>query len=400
MKNILKYIVCIILNMSILSSCVESFDVDINTSKGYLLIDGTITDLVEQQYISIARTNPDVSYTSSEFTSLINPPRKSSIPLTGAVIKLTVNNSQSITLSELEPGTYILPNDFKGIVGNSYKLSILTKDGKKYESSDEKMLPVAPVKRVTETFNAKGIRKLSIYGENTPTNDLYVDFDDPVNEKNFYRWRWYDYETIKFCETCLRGRYYQVQTDKGLRGVCLQDNNLRPNEIYDYQCQDVCWDIFPSSDIIIFSDVYTNGQPQNNKLVAQVPLYQTNPCLVNIQQMSISANAYRYYKLIQDQSVNTGTLADTPPAPIRSNVYNVNDQTELVLGYFTASSVYQVPTMVYRKNATMGEFDSIFKYLNNRTPRGELVSFERGKIPDALCIPSKTRTPNYPYGWK
>lgn len=383
-----------------LTSCLESYDVDIYTSKGYLLIDGTVTNLVEEQYISIARTDPDVKYTSSEFTSVINPPRKSSIPLIKAVVKLVVNGSQSITLTEAEPGTYVLPNSFRGKVGDVYKLSIFTIDGRKYESSEEKMLPVPPIKNVTETFNSKGIKKLSIYGENTPTNDLYVDFDDPKGEKNFYRWRSYNYESIQFCASCLRGRYYLQETDKGLVGRCVQDEQIKPNQIYDYVCQDVCWDIFPSTDIIIFSDVYTNGQSQTAKLVAQVPLYQKNPCLVNIQQLSISANAYRYYKLVQDQSVNTGTLADTPPAPIRSNVYNVNDETELVLGYFTVSAVYQEPTMVYRKNAVEGEFDSIFKFLNFRKPNGELVSFERGKIPNAFCIKSRTRTPDYPYGWK
>jgi hypothetical protein len=399
MKKTFKYIVFIML-CTYLTSCVESFDVDIYTSKGYLLVDGTITDLVEQQYISIARTDPDVKYTSSEFTSVINPPQRSSIPLTGAVVRLLVNGSQDITLSELEPGTYTLPNSFRGKVGDTYKLKIFTKEGQNYESSDEKMLPVTPIKKVTEVFNPKGIKRLSFYGENTPTNDLSIDFDDPVNEKNFYRWRWYDYESIKFCESCLRGRYYQYETDKGLTGSCFQDLTIRPNEIFDYQCQDLCWDIFPSTDIIIFSDIYTNGQPQVDKLVAQVPLYQTNACLVNIQQMSISANAYRYYKLVQDQSISTGTLADTPPAPIRSNVYNVDNKTELVLGYFTASAVSQAPTMVYRKNTVGGLFDSIFKFLNNREPKSELISFERKKVPNALCIPSRTRTPNFPYGWK
>ena len=399
MKHIFNYITFIILSMS-LSSCLEPYDVDIYTSKGYLLIDGTITNLVEQQYITIARTDPDVKYTSSEFTSQIIPPKKASIPLIKAVVRLVVNGSESIALTEAEPGLYVLPKSFKGKVGDVYKLSILTLDGKNYESSDEKMLPVPPIMKVTETFNSKGIPRRSIYGDDTPTNDLFVDFDDPEGEKNFYRWRWDDYETIKICESCVRARYYQYETEKGLTGSCFKDITINPNEIYDYTCQDVCWEIFPSTDILIFSDLYTNGQSQTAKLVAQVPLYQTNACLVNIQQMSISANAYRYYKLLQDQSVSTGTLADTPPAPIRSNVYNVNDKTELVLGYFTASAVYEEPTMVYRKNTVGGEFDSIFRFINNRYVQVEPKSFERGKKPDALCIPSRTRTPNYPYGWK
>ncbi|MDZ7935097.1 MAG: DUF4249 family protein [Emticicia sp.] len=155
--------------------------------------------------------------------------------------------------------------------------------------------------------------------------------------------------------------------------------------MFDYTCGTSCWDIFYSSDINIFSDIFTDGQLQKNKLVAQIPLYQSNQCLVGIQQMSLSPNAFRYFKLIQDQSINTGTLADTPPAPIKSNVYNKDDAGELVLGYFSVSSVYEQKYMLTRKNATGAGLNALFLTKNNRLPQPEGSSVERLDIPLAIC---------------
>ena len=145
--------------------------------------------------------------------------------------------------------------------------------------------------------------------------------------------------------------------------------------------------------------IFTDGQQIKHKLVAQIPLYQSNATLVSLQQMSLTPNAYRYFKLIQDQSVNTGTLADTPPAPIKSNLVNIADKNELVLGYFSASSVAEVRYMLSRKNTKGGIYNGLFKAIHNRVPNLEQKSMERPYIPLAVCKKSKSRTQIRPEGW-
>ncbi|MCU1382680.1 MAG: hypothetical protein JWL71_1377, partial [Acidobacteria bacterium] len=181
--------------------------------------------------------------------------------------------------------------------------------------------------------------------------------------------QWTLWEIQKMCSTCNQGKYYLFDDKNGVNGDCFKDLTLNYNNIYDYYCEDLCWDIFYSSDINIFADTYTNGQSQKDKLVAQIPVHQSNPCLVSLQQQSLTPAAYRFLKLLQDQTVNTGTLADTPPAPIQGNVVNVNDKNELVIGFFTASSVSEYRTMLWRKNTrNVAALNQLFKTIKACRP--------------------------------
>lgn len=401
MKFNKKHIIGFVCLCLVFGACVDTYKIDIVTDRGYILVDGTITDLNEPQFVQIVRTPDDAQYTSTEFTSTIVARTKTAFPVSNANVKLIVNRKESIPLQEVDAGYYYLPASFKAKVGDTYQLWFQTiNNGKIYESSIETMLPVAPITRIYDEFNKTGVKKYGGGNERISSNDVYIDFDEIPNMKNFYRWRWVLWETQKYCETCKQARYNLYETENGETGDCYRDLTLPGNNEYDYICGSLCWDIFYSSEINIFSDIYTDGQPQKNKLVAQIPLYQSNQCLVSIQQMSLTPNAYRYFKLIQDQSVNTGTLADTPPAPIKSNVINVKDSKELVLGYFSVSSVSEKRYMITRKTAEGGRLNGLFTTITNRLPQPEDPSGDRGDIPLAICKRSLTRTPLRPAGWE
>lgn len=383
-------------------ACVEPYSVNFESAKEYIVVDGVITDLDEPQFITLSKTNPEATNESSEFTQTIWTKGLSTLPLEKATAKIIVNGSQTLNLTEVEPGIYQLPANFKGKVGDAYELEFLTENGKHYKSSSEIMPPVSAVKRAYDVFNPKGIPRLSeYYGEFTPSNDIYLDFDDPAGEKNFYRWQWTLWELQKTCTTCNQGKYYLFDAENGVDGDCFKDLTLKYNNIYDYTCEDLCWDIFYSKDITIFSDIYTNGQGQKDKLVAQIPLLQSNPCLVSLQQNSLTPNAYRFLKLIQDQANNSGTLADTPPAPIQGNVTNQKDKNELIIGFFTASSVSEYRTMLWRKNIkNAAVLNQLFKTIHNRDPILEERSAGRPYIPLAICKKSRSRSPFLPKDWK
>lgn len=385
-----------------ITACVEPYGVTFETAKEYIVVDGVLTDLDVPQFISLSKTNPEATNESSEFTQTIWTKGLSTLPLEKAKAKVIVNGTQVLSLTETEPGIYQLPANFKGKVGDAYELEFLTEKGKFYKSSSEIMPPVSAVNRAYDVFNPKGIPKLSeYYGEFTPSNDIYLDFDDPAGEKNFYRWQWTLWELQKTCTTCNQGKYYLFDAENGVDGDCFKDLTLKYNDIYDYTCEDLCWDIFYSKDITIFSDIYTNGQGQKDKLVAQIPLLQSNPCLVSLQQNSLTPNAYRFLKLIQDQANNSGTLADTPPAPIQGNVTNQKDKNELIIGFFTASSVSEYRTMLWRKNIkNAAVLNQLFKTIHNRDPILEERSAGRPYIPLAICKKSRSRTPFLPKDWK
>lgn len=63
-----------------------------------------------------------------------------------------------------------------------------------------------------------------------------------------------------------------------------------------------------------------------------------------VWQTGITRNYYRYIAQMADQSF-TGGPFDTPPAELRSNVFNTADDSERALGYFFAADVYVSDTL-------------------------------------------------------
>jgi hypothetical protein len=377
-----------------LYACVDQYDPDLTANTNLIVVEGIITDLADVQTISLSRSR-------SSRDSLTR------IPIQRATVTVLVNGTTSVRLTEVQPGTYQFPAGFRGQVGSSYQLHFRTEQGVDYESSVETMAPVPPVLRAYDTFNQQGI-KTTADSRPVPTNDVYVDFQDPASQTNFYLWRWRLYESQLWCATCEQGRY--TLTDIGPVGSgpvnvlgCVRDTTLGIFNLFDYPCRGLCWDIFYSTDINTFADLNANGRPQLGRKVASIPIYQRDQALLVIEQLSLSPNAYRYYKLFADQTQNTGTLADTPPAPTVGNVRNLTNGSENVVGYFSAASVAVLPYKLIRQNVTTGSFQGLFYAINRRFPSVETPrnggSTTGAGVPSAVCIPSRTRTDLLPPGW-
>ena len=384
-----------------LTACVDAFTPTLTLNTDLLVVDGTITDQAGPQGITLSRSR-------TKADSVTNT------PVRGAVVQLVVNTGSVFSFSETEPGRYQLPDGFRGKVGDSYQLRFTTAEGTRYESGVETMLAVPPIGRAYDRYNPNGPSQFAD-GLPTPSSDVYVDFQDPANARNFYFWRSRLYERQEWCASCQQGKYYIADTDPNLPAAgpiivigCVPDPTLGTFNFFDYTCREECYDIFYSRTINIFADAYSNGQLQTGRLVAQVPVYQRDPALLVIEQLSLTAGAYRYYKLFQDQAQNTGTLADTPPAPISGNVHNLSNSNENVVGYFTVSSLTENRYWLDRKNVTSGTFRGLFYAQNHRLPnvepgRDPPPGMPPGfgfKVPSAICIPSRTRTNVQPVGWR
>ncbi|MCX6215640.1 DUF4249 domain-containing protein [Spirosoma sp.] len=378
-----------------LLGCINAYDPNLTLDANLVVVSGIVTDLNEGQTISLSRSRSNADSSNV------------SVPIQRAHVTVLINGTTRETLIEVLPGTYQFPSDFRGKVGNTYQLRFQTTEGTVYESSVETMVSVPPIQRVYDQFTPQGPRKTAD-GLSIPANDVYLDMQDPADGRNFYLWRWRLYELQTWCATCQQGRY--VVRDIGPVGAgpidiigCIRDSTLGTTNLFDYPCRGLCWDIFYNTDIDAFSDVYTNGQPQVGHKVASIPIYQRDPALIVVEQLSISANAYRYYRLFADQVQNTGTLADSPPAPISGNIRNVTNAAENVIGYFFASSVAVGRHKIKRQDVNTGLFQGLFYAINGRAPR--LETSQPGSSPfggsasSALCIPSSSRTDQLPPGW-
>ncbi|MBO0935486.1 DUF4249 domain-containing protein [Fibrella sp. HMF5335] len=381
--------------LGLLLGCVSTYDPDLALNSRLVVVSGTITDLADQQTVTLNQ-----SRSSQDSVNV-------STPISNALVEVIVNGAETVLLTETQPGTYVLPVGFRGKVGNTYQLRFRTSEGAQYASSVEEMTTVPAISRAYDEFTLRG-PKTTADGLPIPANDIYIDFADPAATRNFYLWRWRLYETQAWCATCQQGRY--VLRDIGPVGSgpievigCVPDSSLSVRNLFDYTCRGNCWDIFYNSDIDVFADTYTNGQRQVGHKVASIPVYQRDPALIVVEQLSLSANAYRYYKLFADQVQNTGTLADAPPAPISGNVKNRANPAENVIGYFAASSVAVNRYKINRQNVTStGKFQGLFYAQNGRVPNVEVPKGETeyGKgLPSALCVPGRYRTDQLPPGW-
>ena len=379
-------------------ACTSPFAVNINSEKDYVIIEGGVTNLDEEMGVRIEITNSSIDYESTKFSYTLFAQPNAILPLQRAAVYVVVNGDERISLTEKEPGYYQFPSGFKGVVGNSYELQIATENGKKYKSIPEVMEPVPAIENAYDEFNPEGIIYPGLDNK-IPTNDVFVDFTDPADQQNFYQWTWVDYELQRTCATCRQGKYYRFETENGETGDCYRDLTLNISNFYDYTCESLCWDKIYSYEVNTFTDQLTDGLPQRKKRVAQIPLFQSNPAMVAIRQNSLTVGAYRYLKLLENQAIQTGTLADTPPAPIQGNVYNEENVKELVLGYFNVSAVSEYRLMISRRNTEGAVLNSLFRIINKRSPNLEPESNERPDIPLAICKPSRFRSADIPRGW-
>lgn len=173
-------------------------------------------------------------------------------------------------------------------------------------------------------------------------------------------------------------------------------------------------------DLNLFDDVLSNGGQLTGRRVAQIPYYQNTGCLVEVRQASLTRPAHYYFEQLQQQTQNTGGLADSPPAVPIGNVRNRANEQEAVVGYFTASAVSAERYWLDRQDATDQPL-GLFRGINDLYPSPEEIlvdpNNDRGKPsvpgpnevglknlfmrpPTAVCVSSDSRTPVKPDGWR
>ncbi|MFN3490398.1 MAG: DUF4249 family protein, partial [Emticicia sp.] len=243
---------------------------------------------------------------------------------------------------------------------------------------------------VHDEFVVKGIEKSTNIFD--PANYIYLDTQDPAQDKNNYLWTWKLWERQNVCATCYNGRYFLTPIPARCR-----EERAFAGQTFDYFCPGDCWDILTNKDLNVFTDIYSNGQPIANRLIAKVPYYNVRGALIEIKQQSISPAAYRYLKLLADQVQNNGSLVDTPPAALVGNIKNVNNPSESIAGFFMVTSVRTVRYWIDRKAAEGKNINPIGLLDHPLSP--EPMGNDLTRPPFAQCVSSLSRTPSRPNGW-
>ncbi|WP_020596188.1 DUF4249 domain-containing protein [Spirosoma panaciterrae] len=397
MRAVCLFLFIGVLLLTLPTACVDILEIPMSQRVNVIVVDGTLTNLNEDQKIHINRAKSD---------SLTG--RMGSLPITGARVEVVVDSSQVLVFTETDTaGAYRSPAGFKAQPGHAYQLRFTLKNGAQYRSTTEVMNSVAAISQVHARFNPTSLPLTLTNGslnQYRGAHELSIDFQDPADQHNYYRWDWLLWEKQEWCRSCVNSVYLIYNSFVNppiLYEDCYGDRNTGGYFVNDYNCRTQCWEILRNYTTNVFDDVYSNGGLIQGRSVAQIPFYQKNACLVQIRQSSLSKEAYLYYRTVEDQTQNTGGVAAVAPTALVGNIRNVANEQESVIGYFTASAVAVALVWVDRQDAT-GRPPGLFEALNGRPPsqpnnRGGYGSID---YPTALCVPSDGRTPNKPVGWR
>ncbi|MEM7297123.1 MAG: DUF4249 domain-containing protein [Bacteroidota bacterium] len=288
--------------------CIEPYELEDIGSRRVLVIDALVTNLPEEQFVSLT-----YSY-----------PIDGSVPETasGAQVFVTDNVGNSVEFVEVESGMYQPTSAFEGVVGRSYQLSIETREGERYTSSEEEMLVPA------NEFDIYG-RYIELRSDSSDGFErgvqFLVDVEETNNTSHNYRFNYVeDYEiSVPFVPL-----YEYDEATQLIRDRTLSIKNCYINDV--------------STDLLIAT---TSGQVSGDLQEFPVVFVSENDFnligqySLTVRQYRISSAAYQYYKDLQENNESSGSFFDRQKGQLIGNIQNLDDPTDPVVGYFEVASV-------------------------------------------------------------
>jgi len=353
----MKILIKLLLSFLIVSliACVDAFDPKlVGANNTQITFEGILTDQPAPHYFSLSFT---AGYNSQEsvFDRLVN----------AAKVWITDEKNIRTDLIDLNKGQFRTPDGFRGFVGKTYTLHVRTSDGVEYISAGETMKSSPPIDKVYTEYVPTTTPKPKYRGN----FNIYVDVKDPATEGDFYRWSWKNYQKPSFCEI-----YTVPRTD--------------PPQRFYKNCCEPCWNITTCIGCIkVASDNLVNGRTLAKQNIGQIPFDDITPYYLLVEQMSLSRDAFNFWKSVDAQANNSGGIFDTAPATIRGNIKNLTDANNPMLGYFQVSSITQKVVYVQRNVAGILPFSIV---MPNYPFHADCAS----------CTESAYRTARRPLDWK
>lgn len=299
-----------------LAACIDPYSVEVERGEQLLTVDGFITSEPGPHSIKLTRSD---TY-GSIFEGLVRPVSNATVIVRDDLGKVTF-----LTEDIEDRGVYYTPVDFSAIVGRSYTLQIQLIDGKVYTSLPEMVNSVPEIKNIDVR-----VIKISVEGEILDRSgvQLIAEIDDPEDQNNFYFWR-----TDKST--------YILKTRPDLY---TPDPNLRDPPSREPEPKECCIVCF-KTELLGSQGIYLENDDNFNGLNTKVPAGYieddgkrfVETLRTDLRQMSISQEAYRFLRLVKQQTEISGSVFDPPPANIRGNIISLDNPEEVVLGYFIAA---------------------------------------------------------------
>jgi hypothetical protein len=307
----MKRLFILLIPVLLLTTCVEKIGVNLPEATDRLVVDGLISTKPGPYNVRLTKT---AKYTTgSDGTNVL---------VKGARVRISDDAGNSEDLQEVSQGTYrTQTGGIQGQTGRTYTLFIETAEGKKYQSQPELLKSTPEVENIYYEFvnEAPGIEE-GFY--------VYIDTRDPAATEDYYRWNWVHYDRVIYC-------FNEIVPPSTTPTIL--------------DCCGDCWDIRRCNGCVnIASDRLINGNMLSRQLLTIVPYSSRSKYFLYYEQQSLTRDAYKFWKALEEQSKNVGGIFDKPPATVRGNMFSVNDEDEVVLGYFGASDIKPGSVLINR----------------------------------------------------
>lgn len=306
-----KYILLCSYALLFFSNCVSEFETPSQGYENLLVVEAFLSNDDGPFEVRLSRSFPiDTSAFIAE---------------SGAEVSISEESGERYVLSSDPNSGIYYSNTIRGETGKTYQLHIRTRTGQEYESEKVTLRETPEIDSVN--FNYEERSTAGLVGI-----QIYVNTHDPNNNTWYYRWEWD--ETWEFYSATPSTHVYE-------NGEIF----VREDNIYR------CWKHHESSSILI-----ATSKNLSQDVISQFPVNyvssQTDRLRsqysINVRQYALSEESYNYWIELQKVTETLGTLFDPQPATVFSNIRNVNNDTEVVLGYFDASSVKEKRIFVTR----------------------------------------------------
>lgn len=289
-------------------SCIDEYIPEITAYQNLLVVDGMITNGPGPYKIELSLSS-DVN--SPEF-----------IPYKNCSVSVLNNHGEVINFTEISDGVYESGvNEQAGIIGDSYKIKILTPSGKHYESEFDELKQATTIDSVYAEVETKidAVSGYEYFGY-----QFYVDTKDAIEDVTYYLWR--------------LEQTYQYNSDFTIKYYF--DGDLIPfiptDSLY------TCWLTEKVKNIFIQG---TGNISDPNLVKYPLNYVSTETREISVRysllasQLTIGETAYRFWQDVYDQNAGEASLYTTQLFQIRGNIKNINDLEEPVLGYFTVAGI-------------------------------------------------------------
>lgn len=302
MKNLSYIFFLVVFCMTFYLSCKKPYNPPaIKVDNKFLVIDGVLVNSADSP--SVFTLSKTVKLTDTTF---------SSFPETGATVSVEGKNGEIFNFAE-EPGGIYKANHIILNNAEQYHLKIQTANGNQYESGYVDVKQTPPIDSITWQQQ----------------NDvmIYLDTHDPLNNTKYYRW---DYTETYQYEAPLQA---ELSHDNG--NLFYVDST---NQTFD------CWRSVNSTEILLSTSIALNKDVISKAPITIVPKNSQKITIrysILVRQYAITPEAYQYLEILKKNTENLGSIFDAQPSQLVGNFHSVKNPSELVIGFFSASSVQE-----------------------------------------------------------